>query len=72
MVKAVATVLFVLGIALGVVAGFVVYAAFTDWRGRGCPGAAQCADAMGVMVLTGCAMVAAAVMVFAGVVLARR
>jgi len=34
-VKAVATVLFVLGIALGVVAGFVVYAAFTDWRGRG-------------------------------------
>lgn len=72
MVKTLAYGLFVIGIALGVVAGFVLFAAFSDWRGRGCPGAAQCSDAVGVMVLTVCALVAAAVMIFAAVVFARR
>lgn len=72
MVKALAYALFVLGVALGVVAAFVLFAAVSDWRGRGCPGAAQCADAVGVVVLAGCAFVAAAIMVFAAVVFAQR
>lgn len=64
--------LFSLGIALSVVAGLVLFAAMTDWRGRGCPDGAQCAEAVGVMVLTGCALVAAAMMIFAAVVIMRR
>lgn len=72
MVKALAYAVFILGIGLGVIAGLVFFVAASDWRNRGCPGAMQCADAVGVMVLTGCALAAAAVMVFASVVLMRR
>lgn len=72
MVRALGYVIFVMAIALGTIAGFVFYAAMTDWRGRACPGADQCADAVSVMVLTGCAMVAALVMAFAGMVFVRR
>ncbi|MEJ6395712.1 hypothetical protein V8J82_20810 [Gymnodinialimonas sp. 2305UL16-5] len=64
--------LFVLGLGLGTVAGFVFYAAFSDWQASGCPGPERCADAVGVMVLTGCAGVASLVMIFAGVVFARK
>jgi hypothetical protein len=71
-VKALAYALFALGIALGVIAGFVFFAALSDWRSRGCPGAMQCSDAVSVMVLTGCALIAAAVMIFAAVVFAQR
>lgn len=72
MVKALGYMVFVLALGLGVIAAFVFYAAFTDWRGRGCPDAEQCSDAVSVMVLTGCALVASTVMLFAGMVLVRR
>ncbi len=72
MVKALAYVLFSLGIVLSGIAGFVLFAAITEWRGRGCPGGAECADAVGIMVVTGCALVAGAMMIFAAVVIMRR
>ncbi|MBY4894555.1 hypothetical protein KUL25_17490 [Rhodobacteraceae bacterium N5(2021)] len=70
--KALAYVLLLLGLLLGLLAGFVFFAAWSDFGYRGCPGAQQCSDAVSVMVLTGCAMVASLVMLFAAVVLARR
>lgn len=72
MVKLLAYLLLLLGLCMGLIAGFVFFAAWTDFSSRGCPGAEQCADAISVMVLTGCAIIASAVMVFAAVVLARR
>ena len=72
MVKALAYVLLLLGLVLGLLAGFVFFAAWTDFGSRGCPGANQCSDAVSVMVLTACAMVASAVMLFAAVVFVRR
>ncbi len=72
MVRALGYILFILAVLLGVVAGFVMYAAFSDWRSRGCPGAEQCSDATSVMVLTGCALIASLVMAFAGMVFVRR
>ncbi|MBF9044481.1 hypothetical protein HKCCE4037_14150 [Rhodobacterales bacterium HKCCE4037] len=63
---------FVLAVGMGTVAGFVFFAALTDFRARGCPGAEQCSDAVSVMVLTGCALVASLVMAFAGMVFVRR
>lgn len=72
MVKALGYLLFILGLAIALIAGFIFFAAWTDFQGRGCPGAQQCSDAVSVMVLTGCAMVASAVMIFASVVFMRR
>ena len=72
MVKALGYVLFLLAVTLGTLAGFVFFAAVTDWRSRGCPGAEQCSDAVSVMVLTGCALIASLVMAFAGIVFVRR
>ena len=72
MVRALGYVIFVLGLALGVVAGFVLSAAFQDFRARGCPGPEACTDPLSIMVLMGCALVASAVMLFAGVVFVRR
>ena len=72
MVKVLGYVLFILAVATGLLAGFVFFAAVSDWRTRGCPGADQCADATSVMVLTGCAVLAALVMAFAGIVFVRR
>jgi len=71
-VKLLAYLLFLLGICMGLIAAFVFFAAWTDFTSRGCPGAAQCSDAISVMVLTGCAIIASVVMVFAAVVFARR
>ncbi|WP_224816918.1 hypothetical protein [Hasllibacter sp. MH4015] len=70
--KALAYLLFLAGVLIAVLAGFTLFAAITDFGQRGCPGAAQCSDAVSVMVLSGCALVAAAVMMFAGVVFVRR
>lgn len=72
MVNAFGYFLFLLGLFLGLLAGFIFFAAWTDFSGRGCPGAQQCSDAISVMVLTACAMVASGVMMFAGVVFVRR
>lgn len=72
MVKALAYLLLLLGLMLGLLAGFVFFAAWSDFQGRGCVEANQCSDAVSVMVLTGCAMVASVVMLFAAVVFARR
>lgn len=75
MVRAAGYAAFVLGLVLGTVAGFVFFAAFSDFRLRGCagvPGAEQCADAVGVLVLSGCAITASLVLIFAGAVLVRR
>lgn len=72
MVKALAYLMLLLGLCLGLLAAFVFFAAWNDFGARGCPGADQCADAVSVMVLTGCAMVASAVMLLAAVVFARR
>jgi hypothetical protein len=71
-VKALGYAAFVLGLAGAVPAGLVLWAALSDFRARGCPGAVQCDDAVGVMVLTACALLASLVMMFAGVVLVRR
>ncbi|MEX3017014.1 hypothetical protein [Gymnodinialimonas hymeniacidonis] len=70
--RALGYLLFTLAVIMATVAGFVFFAAISDWRNRGCPGAEQCSDAVSVMVLTGCALVAAAVMAFAGMVFVRR
>ncbi|QXT39754.1 hypothetical protein [Gymnodinialimonas ceratoperidinii] len=70
--KLLAYLLLLLGFCMGLIAAFVIYAAWTDFTSRGCPGAAQCSDAVSVMVLTGCALIASAVMLFAAVVFARR
>lgn len=70
--KLLAYVMFLLGIGVGVIAGFILSVAWTDFQGRGCPGADQCADAVSVMVLTGCALVASGVMIFASIVFMRR
>lgn len=70
--RALGYVIFVLALALGTLGAFVFFAAISDWRRRGCPGADACADAVGVMVLTGCAIIAALVMAFAGMVFVRR
>lgn len=70
--KALGYVLFILGLAVGLIAAFIFFAAWTDFQGRGCPGAQQCSDAVSVMVLTGCALVASVVMIFASVVFMRR
>ena len=72
MVRALGYLLFILALGLGGVAGFVLSAAISDWRARGCPGADQCSDAVSVMVVMGCALIAALVMAFAGVVFVRR
>lgn len=72
MVKALGYLLFLLGLLIGLLAAFVFFAAWTDFGLRGCPGAQQCSDAVSVMVLTGCAMIASAVMIFASVVFMRR
>lgn len=72
MVRALGYALFVLGLLLGLVAGFIFIAAWSDFGSRGCPGAQQCSDAVSVMVLTGCAMVASLVMIFAAIVFVRR
>ncbi len=72
MVKALGYVLFLLGLLTGLLAAFIFFAAWTDFQGRGCPDADQCSDAVSVMVLTGCAIVASAVMIFASVVFMRR
>jgi len=71
-VKALASCLFLVGLVTGLAAGFVFFAALSDWRSRGCPGAAQCSDAVSVMVLTACAILAAMIMIFAAIVFARR
>lgn len=72
MVKALAYVLFILGLAIAVLAGYVFWAAWTDTSARGCLWAEECATATSVMVMSACAMVAAAVMIFASAVFARR
>lgn len=72
MVKAFGYLLFLLGLFLGLLAGFVFFAAFSDFQNLRCPGAQQCSDAVSVMVLTGCAVVASAVMIFASLVFMRR
>lgn len=72
MVRALGYALFVLGLLLGLVAGFIFIAAWSDFGARNCPGAQQCSDAVSVMVLTGCAMVASLVMIFAAIVFVRR
>lgn len=72
MVKALGYLLFILGLTIGLIAGFIFFAAWTDFSARNCPGAQQCSDAVSVMVLTGCAMVASAVMIFASIVFMRR
>lgn len=64
--------LFLLGLLLGLLAAFVLSAAWTEFSGRGCTFTGQCSDVVGVMVLTGCALIASAVMMFAGVVFVRR
>ncbi len=70
--KALGYLLFILGLAVGLIAGVIFAAAWSDFGSRGCPGAQQCADAVSVMVLTGCALIASAVMIFASVVVMRR
>ncbi|WP_461426667.1 hypothetical protein [Gymnodinialimonas sp.] len=70
--RALGYLLFLLGLLLGLLAAFVFSAAWGDFGARGCPGPAQCSDAISVMVLTGCAIVASLVMMFAGVVFVRR
>lgn len=72
MVRALGYAIFLLGLFLGLLAAFVFSAAWSDFGARGCPGAEQCSDAVSVMVLTGCAIVASLVMIFAGVVFVRR
>lgn len=72
MVRALGYVLFLLGLSLGLIAGFIFFAGWTDFSARGCPGAAQCSDAISVMVLTGCAIIASFVMIFAAVIFVRR
>ena len=72
MVRALGYALFLLGLCLGLLAAFVFFAAWTDFTGRGCPGTEQCSDAVSVMVLTGCAIVASLVMMFAAMVFVRR
>lgn len=72
MVRALGYALFLLGLLLGLLAGFVFFAAWSDFTSRGCPGAAQCSDAVSVMVLTACALVASLVMIFAAIVFVRR
>lgn len=70
--RAVGTLLFFLGICVGLLAAFVLFAAWSDFGARGCPGAVQCSDAVSVMVMAGCTLIASGVMIFAAVVLARR
>lgn len=72
MVKALGYLLFLLGVGLAVVAGFVLFAAISDFRARGCPGAVQCSDAISVMVLAASALLAALVMLFSAMVFVRR
>ena len=72
MVKALALLLFTLGLFLSLISGSILFVAFADWRARGCPGLETCADPVGVMVLAGCALIAALLMMAAGVVFVRR
>ena len=72
MVRALGYALFLLGLLLGLLAAFVFFAAWSDYGFLNCPGAQQCSDAVSVMVLTGCAMVASVVMIFAAMVFVKR
>ncbi len=71
MVRALGWIVVLAGLLGTVATGFLLFAAINDWLGR-CPGAAQCSDAVSVIVLGGCGLIASLIMIAAGLVMVRR